>query len=50
MMARLYYDDPMRETYFCEGRKMVFDFFEGHLGRPHPAGGVPGGDGTEDWL
>ncbi len=50
MMARLYYDDSLRETYFCAARKAVYGYLEGKLGPPPAAQGLPGGDATGDWL
>ena len=38
MDGRIYHGDAMRETYFCEGRKRIYEFLAARLGPPAAAG------------
>ena len=35
-LAKLYYGTVLRETHFCSGRKLVYEWFERRWGRPTP--------------
>lgn len=48
MMAWLYYGDLMRETYFCEARRMLFEHYERRFGPPAHVGTAGEGPANTD--
>lgn len=47
MDARIYYGDALRETWFCEGRRRIFDYFTERMGPLPSAAGVAGAGPVE---